>query len=305
MSKLTEIELTIAKLEAVHSELTAGATESESAEAAGYAAVHVARRATEDAFRDLHQKRDLAFKLKNREVYKDTLKPSRIYLESQDPAKSSSQKRVLLAVAKLMRALRGSPTNFTLAIQAKEVAVLLLGPERLGGVYAEWQTSTLGVGLLTWEEQRRLNERIVKMVEGLDPEQAREDAEFFDLPLADWIEVGCYINITKSCFQAVADRDLRGVDERTVLKIGSDALRTIEHLVASDPARYEKYKVAELEAMEAALQENLGIGDSREFWKRQTKTKAIEIVEYVQSSEPYKNLREMVVRSARQAGVDV
>lgn len=308
MSKLTEIERTLAKLEAVHSELAAGATYSESAEAAGYAAVHVARRATEDAFRDLHQKRDRAPDLKKSEnIYGLTLKQAKIYLSSQDSAKTSPQKRALLAVAKLMKALRGSVNNFILAIQAKEVAVLLLGPHRLGGVYAEWQTSTLGVGLLTWQEQQKLNERILKMVEDLDPKQGRRDAKKYKLKSATWIEVGCYMNITKSCFQAIADQDLRGFREKEVLRIGSGALRTIEHIVASDPAQYqyEECNIADLEAMEAAVRESLMLGDAREFWNRLTHTKAVEIVRFIQSSEPYAKLREMVVHSARSAGVEV
>ena len=310
MSSLSEIETTLNKLEAVHAELKAGGYGGVSAEEAGYAAVHVARRATEDAFRELHQKRDLAPGLKeSRPLYGLTLAEARRYLRegmAQAPPDDSPQQRALIAVAKLSEALRDSHNDFVLAVKAKEVAVLLLGPHRLGGLYAEWQTSTLGVGLLTWGEQHRLNLRILKKVRELDPDESHHDAEKYELPPAGWIEVGCHINIARSCFRAVADQNTGDPSPEVVLKVGAEALRAIEGYVASDPQQYEDYEIAVLEAMESALRDHLGLyNPKKDFWNHLRKETVAETLERIKASEPYEVLCQIVFESAQKAGVNI
>lgn len=308
MKQMRSIEQTLENLETLHLELSEGGLDQNLAEKAGYSAVDVARTATEEAYQELHQKADFALGLKGQEIYGISFDQARVYLRQgleAPPKKQSPEERAMLAIAKLMGMLREKPNSFVLALQAKEVAILLLGPSRLGGVYAEWQASTLGVGLFDWSEIQRLNQRIIGLVRALDPRQARRDAERFDLPLASFIEVGCYKNIAVACFRAVADQEgLGDIPAKQVLDIGSEALQKIDHDVAINPEQFEEYKVASVYARERALLDDFGKEDQKRFWERLTSAKAREIVQDIQDREISSRLSELVVRSARSAGIE-
>ncbi|MCP3961201.1 MAG: hypothetical protein GY719_25420 [bacterium] len=303
------IERTLDKLEAVHSELVAGELDDALVDEAGYAAVHVARHATEEAYQQLHRRADFALRLKDRKIYGVTFDQAQKYLKDGlaiEPQKDSPQERVMLAVANLMGAIRRDTNSFVLALQAKEAAILLLGPNRLGGVYAEWQASTLAVGIFTWSELQRFNQRILGLVRGLDPQRARQDAERFELPLASFIEVGCHKNIAVACFRAAADeQDLEGISAEQVLAIGSEALLKLDHDVAIDPQQFEEYQVATVYARERALLDKMGKRDRKSFWERLARERAAKIVKDVQKREISASLRELVVESARNAGIEI
>ena len=307
MLTLTEVEKAIEKLTTVHEEmLSLGQLKQESAESAGYAAVHVARRATEDAFRDLHKKRDLAPGLKlHEEAYGLTLEEARHYLQESmmlRPSKGSALEQTLISVMNLMDALRRE-NNFVLAVRAKEVAILLLGRNSLGGIYAEWQTSTLGVGLLSWKEQYGLNKKILSRVKSINQDKAKVDAVRYGLFPSSWIMVGCHINIARFSFRAIANNEAGDIPE-IVLEAGSKALRTIEGYIAIDPKQYEKYEIAVLEAMETALLEFLALENPRNFWTHVTHQQASEVINIIIDSEPYECLIDIVLSSARKSGIN-
>lgn len=309
MQKSKVIERALDKLEALHARLQSSEPSPGADSEAGYAAMHLSRDATEIVHRELHEVADIAPGLRGREIYGETLDQAREYLRAsmlKVPSKRGSPKEKIGAVAKLVQALREGAHAFRQAVLAKEVAILLLGPNRLGGVYAEWQTNTLGVGLLTWQEQESLNRRILGMARALDPKMAHVDAEREELPPVKYIEVGCFGNIAKACFRALADDALDGFAAEQVMEIGSHALHSIEREVAIDPDQYAEYKVATMYAMEAALREHLKIASAAEtFWARVGSAKAGEIVGDVLRIEPSRRLQALVVLSARAAGVMV
>ena len=306
MSKVSVIEQTLDKLEAVHARLESGDLSGSVVEEAGYSSVHVARLKTESVFQELHDVSDIAPGLKDERIYGVTFEQARRYLRegmAQIPEKGSPKERTMLAVAKLAEAIRQPSNSFQLAVLSKEVSILLLGPNRLGGVYAEWQTSTLGVGLLSWEEQERLNRRVLGMTRNLDPQQANSDAETFELPNINFVEVGCYGNIAKACFRAIADDELCGFTPDQVLEIGSQSLVRIEREVALDPDQYAEY-IPPMYAMEAVLAERIDASKSAEaFWERLPKSRAMQIIDHIKGKEPSEELRELVIKSACKAGV--
>ena len=304
------LERALDKLEEVHSRLRGSEQPAEGViEEAGYAAVHLTRYATEIVFQELHKVEDIAPGLKDERIYGVTFKQAREYLRASmltASKKGSPKERTMLSVATLLECLKLKAHAFRLAVLAKEVAILLLGPDRLGGVYAEWQTSTLGVGLLSWQEQESLNRRILGRARSLDNRQASRDGGKFDLPPVKYIEVGCYGNIAKACFRAVADETLEGLSAEQVAEIGSQMLRSSEREIAIDPDQYAEYLVATMYAMEAAIREHLGDANfAKTFWERLEPVKAADVVQDVLRIEPSQGLRELVLTSARSAGAKV
>lgn len=278
-------------------------------EEVGYAVVDVARQATETVFQELHNVRDVAPGLKGDRAYGIGVQEAREYLRASlfhATVKGSPRERVKLALRTLRDAIREKHHVFRVAVLSKEAAILLLGLDRLGGVYAEWQASALGVGLLTWQEQESLNRHVLGKVRALDRAQARLDAEKYELPPFNYIEGGCFRNIAKACFRAVADGELDDFSPEQVTDIGSHALQSMQREVAINPEQDEEYMVPTMYAIEAALRENLGdIRFAKTFWERLESGKASKVVADVLRIEPSRRLREMVVTSARNAGVEV
>ncbi len=291
--------LSVHRLEEAQANLSDGAEISQVAEVAGHIAVDVARRATEDFYRALHDVSDVALELPDKEVYGKARDRAREFLRetSESPA---TREHAMQAVASLIGELkRETPEDFHLALKAKEVATILLGPKRLGGVYAVWQVSTLGVGVLSWIEQQGLNLRVLGLTQDLDKKQAERDVERFRLPELKFLQMGCHGNISKACFRAVVEGECEGHPAEAVAKVGSAALEKIDREVVFDPA-YRKY-ILPMIAMEAAIEEQFGHATS--FWSRLSSEEIQSILLEIENTEPSEELRALVLESARQSGI--
>ncbi len=298
MLKQSKIETVLDTLEAAHAQLLhRDGLLSPIADDAGHAAVHVARRATEDVFLELHAVSDIAPQLRDSRVYGVAQSQARVYLRESPSSGSGVRAQVTRAVAKLVQLLKKTPKEtFQTALAAKEVAILLLGPTRLGGAFAEWQASTLGVGLLTWIEQQSLNLRVLGQTQKMNVEQAKRDAQAFDLPDRNFVQMGCYGNIAKACFRAVVEDECEGFSPEEVAAVGSTMLEKIDREVTIDPA-YRRY-ILPMVAMEAAVLEELG--GTSDLWTRLSR-QAEEILQEIEATEPSAMLREAVLGSARRS----